>query len=687
GLCRLPDLRILSVDLGHRYAAACAVWQVLSQRDLEKACEKANAGLPEAGVLSFRLKEGKRTVLYRRIAMDAVKVDETTGEVFSRAKPHPGPWARLDRQFLVKLQGEDEPARVATSAELAQVNELEKQLGRLRKEERKGDARRVDALQVEAADLCRQGLRLHADAARIAFHLTAKVALMPGGKNKPLDEAGRAELLADTLALWRSRFGAGNWQDAWAKRLWEEKVQPHLEGIPLEDGAEGESGRERKGRQTQWKKHLLPLVQDWSQRDLSVLSALWKARWTEDEGHPAKVKRGKSVEPADGWYARLRWLHDWLLPRGAKAKSGLIRDVGGLSLGRIAVFKALYQLQKAHRMRPEPTDLRKNVPVEGDSGLTDYGLGVLDAMERLRQNRVKQLASRLAASALGLGKDLKALPGDPRFAACQAVVVENLERYRPEEVRTRRENRQLMDWSSAKVWKYLSKTCELNGLHLRAVSPAYTSRQDSRTGSPGRRCQDVDAEDFFREAGFWAARVRKATENPEPNGYDKLLTDIWNRWKGKTKKDQSFRLPVAGGELFVSADRNSPSANGLQADLNAAANIGLRALLDPDWPGAWWYVPSEEQADGSWKPVKKDVQGGLCPGVDGPLIRAKEAVAAKRKKTKGVESETSKVMNLWQDISAEPLKPGPWKFHKDYWAGVEARVLDVLRLHNGLGRV
>ena len=42
--------------------------------------------------------------------------------------------------------------------------------------------------------------------------------------------------------------------------------------------------------------------------------------------------------------------------------------------------------------------------------------------------------------------------------------------------------------------------------------------------------------------------------------------------------------------MFVSAAADSPAARGIQADLNAAANIGLKAILDPDWLGSWWFV-------------------------------------------------------------------------------------------------
>jgi hypothetical protein len=46
-----------------------------------------------------------------------------------------------------------------------------------------------------------------------------------------------------------------------------------------------------------------------------------------------------------------------------------------------------------------------------------------------------------------------------------------------------------------------------------------------------------------------------------------------------------------------------------QADLNAAANIGLKALLDPDWPGKWWYVPAAINDQGWRVPSPKSCAG------------------------------------------------------------------------------
>ena len=120
GLSRFaPPLRVLSVDLGHRYAAACAVWETLTGEAMTAACRKAGLHGPKPNDLHLHIeddepRQSKRNgkpvfnkdgspkmvqpvAVYRRIGPDMLD-----------GKPHPAPWARLDRQFNIKLQGEDE---------------------------------------------------------------------------------------------------------------------------------------------------------------------------------------------------------------------------------------------------------------------------------------------------------------------------------------------------------------------------------------------------------------------------------------------------------------------------------------------------------------------------------------------------------------------------------------------------
>jgi hypothetical protein len=814
-LSRLPGLRILSVDLGHRYAAACAVWETLTSDKINSVCKTAGLGEPNENTLYLHIKtkndkEGKAiTTIYRRIGPDAIP---DTGEV------HLAPWARLDRQFLIKLQGEIEEARMASNDEILFVHNLEKELGiriplidrmvahgfgateakqKIRLEElnkmgwspagtSSGETSEdddeaagrkpslsVDELISSAVNTIRLALRRHGDRARIAFAMTAPYKPMPGARKYFFkgatdasandDEKTRRdkyiEFIQDALVLWHGLFSDKGWKDELAEEHW----KAHIEKLPgykaPEEIGEDASGKERKKKLEEKKTNLNSaakvLAKDEPLR--MKLNCLWDTRWREDDGQQAEVEKssGTKKKNGTGWFARLRHLQNWIMP----SSMSTTRHLGGLSLIRLATmteFRRKIQVGFFTRLKPDGS--KEEISEK-------YGQRSLDALEHLRENRVKQLASRIAESALGIGrehvfptekvpdkkcwcgkvhgkkdpkrprarKDLKRprerIIEDPRFAPCHAVVIEYLKNYKPDEIRSRRENRLLAAWRVAEVRKYLAEACQLNGLHLREVPAHYTSRQDSRTGAPGIRCQDVPVKDFVRQGGYLWKRIQEALDEKKKNdkvsAENRLLADIYSHWdekaktwidaKGKWTLDQNgqwsqkngaaidpkkaelpeaVRIPQRGGEIFVSADSNSPASQGLQADLNAAANIGIKALLDPDWPGKWWYVPCNPT---TFKPLKDKVGGSAAININTPLKEAQKNAdesSEKKKKGGGKKDKSGEYINLWRDPSGEklPVESGnDWQDFKSYWKdgdddnNVEGRVIKILRKHSGLG--
>lgn len=753
-LSSLPKLRVLSVDLGHRFAAACAVWETMSQEDFEKeiSTHKVIVGGKDNNSLFlhaqyFDQNGKKRTSIYRR-----------TG---------PNMWARLDRQFLIKLQGETESPRAALKTEeIERVKVLEAELG-YQRNQNNPLPRRIDELMSETVRTCRLGLRYHGDYARIAWGLTADYKPMPGEDKKHfMFQAGDAEeqknqraadhiaYLQDMLMLWYNLAISGRWQDDWVLNLWNEKIAPLIANAPFteppplrdKDATDEKKIKRRQQQLTDWRAvwaclqrslirqtieeeeqeqrpeykanrqavhALMEPIAELLRNNLPLradLSVLWTEQW--DRNNPE-------------WKDRLKWLRCWLLPRGLKkpkdgetreqwqnrmTRCGAARDVGGLSLTRIATIKSFYQILKSYRMRPEPSDPRKNIPAKGDDSLRDFGRRILNVMEQMREQRVKQLASRIVEAALGIGSENKKKHwsknpktdektrrprqrlywvdqnsvehGDKRFKQCDAVVIENLTNYRPEETRTRRENRQLMVWSSSKVKKYLTEGCQLHGLHLREVSAAYTSRQDSRTGAPGMRCIEITADEFL-SSFTWRKQIRQAERKAaEKKGdlRDRLLLALFARYKGGASGDGKQRLiiPFKGGDLFISCANRSGKISVIQADLNAAANIGLRALLDPDFAGKWWYVPCDPKTR---EPKADKVKGGIFDGI-GPLMSV-PAENVSNHKTKAPKSKTREIINLWRDPSGEPVAASPnrpsWMETVPYWNYVQARIIRQLR--------
>jgi hypothetical protein len=329
----------------------------------------------------------------------------------------------------------------------------------------------------------------------------------------------------------------------------------------------------------------------------------------------------------------------------------------------------------------------------------------------MREQRVRQLASRVAEAALGVGR-IKSEHVDagvkrPRERVdppCHAIVVENLINYRPEETQTRRENRQLMSWSSSKVEKYLSEACQLHGLHRREVQASYTSRQDSRTGAPGYRCVDakIDVENATIDTYWWPKTLSIAEKKVADGGEDKESAFLVNIAKYlRDLKAAGKALPATvrilrkSGDLFVAAptwehlnkldnsDLGQLAKKATQADLNAAANIGLKALLDPDFSGKWWFIPCESATH---KPQAEKTTGSavIPPDLSLDIVEACgpdpfDGKSGKKQSHSKTGKKDREIVNLWRDISASPIGTTPkWRGTAEYWNDVRCRVLALL---------
>ena len=674
------------MDLGHRFAAACAVWEALSASDF--AAEISGRAVVSGGTSRADLylhsqhkdENGKeRTTIYRRIGSDNLP-DESV---------HPAPWARLDRQFLIKLQGEDRSARNATKEEQDQARQMEESFGRSQ-EEGETPPKQVDELMSRAVRASRLALKRHGDRARITFAMTAAYKPMPGDRQYffPPDHVPdgfgdtpeqrkqmQVESIQDALLLWHRLFSSKGWQDQGAKELWQQCIAPLPGYNSPESIAEDSSGPERKKKRKENFDKLRgateSLVQNADMR--SQLHDEWKRRWDCDD---------------QAWLGHLRQLQDWVRPAPSKGAQA-IRHVGGLSLMRLATLTELRRkVQVGFFTRLHPNGKKEETKEQ-------FGQRTLDAIESMREQRVKQLASRIVEAALGMGRMRPSAGRDikrPRASvdkSCHAVVIESLRNYRPDDLQTRRENRALMDWSSGKVRKYLEEACQLYGLHLREVPPNYTSKQCSRTGLPGIRCADVTVGQF-QSSPFWRKVVKSSQKRIAQGGKateDIFFSDLETKVGGisapDAKKKMLLRLPRKGGDLFVAAPSRKQlnemsgdsmdckaSKGALQADLNAAANIGLRALLDPDYSATWWYVPCSTK-DG--RAAQDKVKGSACfENTDVPFLNASEKSAEKRD-----------IFNAWRDPSAISLSQGtPWSDATKYWNHVRARAVEALHRFN-----
>ncbi len=386
-LARLPGLRVLSLTLGYRCAAACAVWQTVARDQIDAACRDADEVKWGQNGLYLHIrsrtdniqKSGRnkgqpvvKTVVYRRIGPDRLP-DGTI---------HPAPWARLERQFLIKLQGEDRAARRAKADEIASVNGFRAFLGLSDLTE----TPHIDDLHRNTVRWAQLGLRRLGNLARIAYMTTAQQKPLSGGRmSDPMTPQQRTEYVLDALVS-REKLAASNiYRDDWARQQWDLWVVERLGGpqlVELDEEVPRARGEKRKDASRELLRCVAQQLVD-PASDLALeLHQLWTEQW--------QLR-------SDLWRQQLRWLRQFVLPRSKHRSdhSARIRRLGGLSMQRLQTIHDLYQVLKAFRMRPEPDDLRKNIPALGDESMANFGRRILNQLERLRKQRIKQLASRV----------------------------------------------------------------------------------------------------------------------------------------------------------------------------------------------------------------------------------------------------------------------------------------------------
>ncbi len=157
------------------------------------------------------------------------------------------------------------------------------------------------------------------------------------------------------------------------------------------------------------------------------------------------------------------------------------------------------------------------------------------------------------------------------------IIVEDLSRYRTTQGRTRQENSRLMQWCHRQVTAKLKMLCEAYGLVVLETPAAYSSRFCSLTGQPGFRAEQVNKRGFENDF-HWKQMMMRAEKDPVSVSSKAVLAvkDLFSR--EPEASGRTVLLPRAGGEIFVPAG----SGIAQNADLNAAVNLALRAIAAPD---------------------------------------------------------------------------------------------------------
>jgi hypothetical protein len=292
--------------------------------------------------------------------------------------------------------------------------------------------------------------------------------------------------------------------------------------------------------------------------------------------------------------------------RDTDPRPKLLAGQRGLSIERIEQLESLRQrcqsLNRALMQTPgKPAKLGSS---KRGIELPDPCPELLDRLEKLKEQRVNQTAHLILAQALGVrlrshtqnaaARKRHDIHGEyEKFRApVDFLVLENLDRYLASQGRTRNENSRLMKWCHRAILGKLKQLCEPYGLRALETPAAYSSRFCSLTSVAGFRA--VELTPASREEFRWRKhldrladpeRAKKLSRDEREESQrvktlfdtlEKLNADL--RAKNPARpKWRTLLAPVAGGPIFVPM-RGNPQ----QADINAAINLGLRAIAAPE---------------------------------------------------------------------------------------------------------
>jgi hypothetical protein len=130
-----------------------------------------------------------------------------------------------------------------------------------------------------------------------------------------------------------------------------------------------------------------------------------------------------------------------------------------------------------------------------------------------------------------------------------------------------------MKWCHRAVTEKLKELCEPYGIPVLETPPAYTSQFCSKTGIAGFRAREITGQELPLKA--------KRLDEKEYREYEELFKILDKEAPGKSL---SLFIPEQGGPRFVAYcyDRGEPKEISWDADINAAINLGLRAVAAPD---------------------------------------------------------------------------------------------------------
>lgn len=323
--------------------------------------------------------------------------------------------------------------------------------------------------------------------------------------------------------------------------------------------------------------------------------------------------------------------HDCHLLRQTQEGTGpenvKLRGQRGLSMARIEQLSELRRrwqslnqsLRREIGEKPLTASQMRNDPIP------DPCPDILIKLENIREQRVNQTAHLILAQALGLklrepqkspqSRDITDTHGEYKVARSPVdmIVLEDLARYLSDQGRAKSENSRLMKWCHRAISLKLKMLAEPFGIPVMETPAAYSSRFCSLTGVAGFRAAEVGWEDRheFRWRELLKVDLAESQNEITDAVSNKSKLETLERQYAVAKATQEMFLelekisrsahphrtllaPQPGGPMFITAkelphpapainrkQRGNASVLPMQADLNAAANLALRAISHP----------------------------------------------------------------------------------------------------------
>ena len=353
-----------------------------------------------------------------------------------------------------------------------------------------------------------------------------------------------------------------------------------------------------------------------------------------------------------------------LTQNGAALPDVRLRGQRGLSLERIEQIEELRR-----RFQSLNQTLRRDIagkpPIRRDEAVPDPCPDLLEKLDRTKKQRVNQTAHMILAEALGVrlvkppaNKAALRVERDQHGVyekfrePADFIVIEDLSRYRASQGRAPRENSRLMKWCHRAVRDKLKELCEPFGIPVLETPAAWSSRFCSRSGVAGFRA--VEVHPGLKSKSPWAWHLKRLElhrGNPEQHPLsedalkeseqiEKLFAELekLNRdVEGERPKWRTLYAPKAGGPIFIpicdeiaKPDHEKLQPAIIQSDINAAINLGLRAMSDPRLWSIYPRLRTQREKDGTMLAREKRKYGEKAKVKIEPPKEDKEIAATNR---------------------------------------------------------